>query len=699
MSFPVQDGRSVVCRAAVVLLPAALYFSVVADLPHVLLLTVAAFGVAIAGRGGWPISDRTVIYSVVAALIMTAFGNYLVPMKPERFGFMAFFMRPALLVPFFLYMAALASGFRRKELAVGFAAGSALFAFGVGGDVRIDHLATERWPGIDFDLPGFCWFYGVTAGISVLGAVFGSRSMERAPWSRRSILLVLPALVLAGGLTYGGFRAYRAHETVLRSWENALLRLGVRQLYRGAERRRMQLGGSPRLNTPFPPYLRAMGNQVALRAVGEAPPGYLRCRAFSSYKSGGWDTAGESRRDMVESEMVGEGIAAAQLYKLSRLERAAKQWLFIPGEKLSGSDICYPGGAVSFELMADQVSITPEGRIEPENMVRDAGYTFYADSVAPETSYPLPETPGPEFTAIPERLKPTLRNLSLQLGLQKLPDDRSRFDRAVDFFNDNFQYSLDWRGTEHGEEPLRVFLLEERRGHCELFASALAMLLRDCGIPTRYVSGVVCFERHPSGRYYIARFRNAHAWVEAYDRERKQWVMLDATPASVTAAPAPAEGWRDRFDSEIDYWKLLWQQLLSDLRRGKVAAAIIGFAVMVWQVAAALVLHPVTGPLLGLAAVWLAARWWRRRLKPVRLLAADRRKVQRQFFALCRKLRREHILTGASEPTAAELMALLREHPALPPERRRELLDWLSGYLRQRYGVADQAGHCGKISD
>lgn len=64
-------------------------------------------------------------------------------------------MRPALLVPFFLYMAALASGFRRKELAVGFAAGSALFAFGVGGDVRIDHLATERWPGIDFDLPGF----------------------------------------------------------------------------------------------------------------------------------------------------------------------------------------------------------------------------------------------------------------------------------------------------------------------------------------------------------------------------------------------------------------------------------------------------------------------------------------------------------------------------------------------------------------
>ena len=59
---------------------------------------------------------------------------------------------------------------------------------------------------------------------------------------------------------------------------------------------------------------------------------------------------------------------------------------------------------------------------------------------------------------------------------------------------------------------------------------------------------------------------------------------------------------------------------------------------------------------------------------------------------MCRKLRREHILTGASEPTAAELMALLREHPGLPLERRRELLDWLAGYLRQRYGVANQVG-------
>lgn len=131
---------------------------------------------------------------------------------------------------------------------------------------------------------------------------------------------------------------------------------------------------------------------------------------------------------------------------------------------------------------------------------------------------------------------------------------------------------------------------------------------------------------------------------------------------------------------------------MSDLRRGKVAAAIIGFAVMVWQVAAALVLHPVIGPLLGLAAIWLLVRWWNRRPQPVRQLSPERRRVQRQFFALCRKLRHERILSAAAEPTAAELMALLREHPGLPPERRRELLDWLAGYLRQRYGVANQVG-------
>ena len=98
------------------------------------------------------------------------------------------------------------------------------------------------------------------------------------------------------------------------------------------------------------------------------------------------------------------------------------------------------------------------------------------------------------------------------------------------------------------------------------------------------------------------------------------------------------------------------------------------------------------GPLLGLAAIWLLVRWWNRRPQPVRQLSPERRRVQRQFFALCRKLRHERILSAAAEPTAAELMALLREHPGLPPERRRELLDWLAGYLRQRYGVANQVG-------
>lgn len=88
---------------------------------------------------------------------------------------------------------------------------------------------------------------------------------------------------------------------------------------------------------------------------------------------------------------------------------------------------------------------------------------------------------------------------------------------------------------------------------------------------------------------------------------------------------------------------------------------------MVWQVAAALVLHPVIGPLLGLAAIWLLVRWWNRRPQPVRQLSPERRRVQRQFFALCRKLRHERILSAAAEPTAAELMALLREHPGLPP--------------------------------
>ena len=117
-----DQSRKIVLWSAAILLPAAFYFSAITELPHVFVVTVILLVFSSVKSKGWRISDRSIIYLTVLAMAITLFGNYLAPLKQDRFGFMAIFSRPALSVPFVLYLGALAAGFRRREHVIGIAA-------------------------------------------------------------------------------------------------------------------------------------------------------------------------------------------------------------------------------------------------------------------------------------------------------------------------------------------------------------------------------------------------------------------------------------------------------------------------------------------------------------------------------------------------------------------------------------------------
>ena len=63
-------------------------------------------------------------------------------------------------------------------------------------------------------------------------------------------------------------------------------------------------------------------------------------------------------------------------------------------------------------------------------------------------------------------------------------------------------------------DPLDHFLFESKRGHCELFASAMVVMLRAIGVPAREVTGFVGGTYNRFGGYYVVRQSEAHAWVE-----------------------------------------------------------------------------------------------------------------------------------------------------------------------------------------
>jgi hypothetical protein len=99
----------------------------------------------------------------------------------------------------------------------------------------------------------------------------------------------------------------------------------------------------------------------------------------------------------------------------------------------------------------------------------------------------------------------------------------------------DFEYSTErLPGTGYG--ALENFLLRDRRGYCEQFATAMATMARVAGIPSRVSVGFLPGER--DGDSWKVSIRDMHAWPELYFSDYG-WVRFEPTPASVTGAAPP----------------------------------------------------------------------------------------------------------------------------------------------------------------
>jgi transglutaminase-like putative cysteine protease len=134
---------------------------------------------------------------------------------------------------------------------------------------------------------------------------------------------------------------------------------------------------------------------------------------------------------------------------------------------------------------------------------------------------------------------------------------RTPFDKAVaieSYLRNRFTYTLNLAGKP-GDDPLAHFLFETRAGHCEYFASAMTIMLRTLGIPSREVNGFLPGEYNDLGGDYIVRASDAHSWVEVYF-PGMDWQTFDPTPA----APENATGFLTRLGQYADWMEITWSE-------------------------------------------------------------------------------------------------------------------------------------------
>jgi hypothetical protein len=82
-------------------------------------------------------------------------------------------------------------------------------------------------------------------------------------------------------------------------------------------------------------------------------------------------------------------------------------------------------------------------------------------------------------------------------------------------------------------DPIAHFLFERKKGHCEYFASSMAVMLRTIGIPSRVVTGFQTGVFNPISGWYVVRASDAHSWVEAW-MAGQGWTTFDPTPPDLS---------------------------------------------------------------------------------------------------------------------------------------------------------------------
>lgn len=147
----------------------------------------------------------------------------------------------------------------------------------------------------------------------------------------------------------------------------------------------------------------------------------------------------------------------------------------------------------------------------------------------------------------------------------------------------DYTYTLSLTGQiDKRLDPIADFLLNKRKGHCQYFASSLALLLRSLEIPTRMVVGFRPNEYNEVGKYFLVQQNHAHVWVEAYfpvDLLKKRfpyvpgwikngaWLRLDPTPAG---EGSNAGGMlRSSSGQTFDAMQDLWNELVLNMDKSK----------------------------------------------------------------------------------------------------------------------------------
>lgn len=379
---------------------------------------------------------------------------------------------------------------------------------------------------------GRSWFY--LGLLIVLGfLVWGRRTHGGAKWKWGSLF----AAAAAGGW----FVAVGL--TLFQQWvENGFAEWTTRSQRDSAQARESRtaigrtgrIGGSTRI-------------VARLRDPGLTPlPRYLRIGTYSEFQ--GDERWIEPRANFEKVEDLAEEWMLAS--DTNRLEGVLDvEW----AQDATDSFLPLPPGTRAIrDLPAENVERTGFGAVRAR--VRGAVVSFRAEH-GPQVSWEM--EPGQPDRLVPRAERAVIQAFASDIGLHSGMDVLTLLQRLRSTFSSDFHYSTDLVDTGasdiRAKTPLGRFLLGNRTGHCEYFATAAVLLLRAMEVPARYATGFLVDPDERGGPYVTVRETHAHAWVRVWTETG--WEDFDPTPAADVESAAQRTGWAARIARKLNEWR------------------------------------------------------------------------------------------------------------------------------------------------
>ncbi len=251
--------------------------------------------------------------------------------------------------------------------------------------------------------------------------------------------------------------------------------------------------------------------------------------------------------------------------------------LFSPRfEVVFGSDRLYAVEGKFLSLQHDKVTDNTHVIFDPYSL----NYTAYS-----EITIPAEEELRSDRSNYPDRIKdiylqlPDLSERVKELAYQIGDGYDTAYDTSLaiqNFLMQNYEYSLDVQRTAD-LLPLEDFLFINKAGHCEYYATSMAILLRILGIPTRVVNGFAQGRWNEFGNFFTVRRSDAHAWVEVFFPSYG-WIAFDPTPAVAFGDTYQQFAERKSFVASLyrysEYLRVRWNRYIVDYSREDQAQAI-----------------------------------------------------------------------------------------------------------------------------